>query len=469
LEQAQNVRFRSVKFHFIVAVWGEAYVTPFLDVIVPNLLSAGNLPAMRGRDQSTFCFYTAPDDVTRIESSPAFARLTQVIPTKVVSPSSVDFTGGKHQIMAACHRAGVLAADGEEAAIIFLPPDTIWSDGTFRRVEEIAETGKRLLAVAGLRVVKETFVPEFLRLYHHAETGLAAINSRELVKLSLKHLHPITQRHFWDSPTFCHWSALLLWGIGNEGILARNFHLHPLMVNPPHRGLMPPEGTVDDGYVQLVCPSPDDLYLVTDSDEITLTDISAASQSLGYEPYPNTASVLDVACWARRHTNEQHRRFVQHTVRFHTRGVNGPAWDIAQRSSDEVVTDVLAVAEALRHPKVFAKVEAYTQAEARTKAAEARAYEAETRADEAETRANAEAQMAANARASEEAMKRVLETLKSKGRWRRFLKPSFLARKLREDGLSGCVRKGLSKVARRLVGQRRHTSVGDQRAGVDGQ
>jgi hypothetical protein len=339
------------RFHFVTVVWGERFTDAFLKVILPNNLSPGNLPSFQARGRSCYRIFTTREDAARIEASPIFAKLARVIRPELVVPAGLDFRGNKYEVSAECHRQAIRAADDDEAALVFLAPDLLWADGTFATIGRIAATGKRLVAACGLRVVRETFLPALLHRYYSPADLTLSVPCRELVKLSLQHLHPISRAHLWDSRQFAWFPALLYWKVADEGILARAFHLHPLMVNPHARGIMPPQGTIDAEYVRLVCPDPDDICVMEDSDEIFLCDLTGASETIANLPQvPNSASLPAIAAWAREHTNDLHRRFVTHRIRIHT-GASSPEWEEAERFSDVVVETIHSLLEGARCPE----------------------------------------------------------------------------------------------------------------------
>jgi hypothetical protein len=177
-------------------------------------------------------------------------------------------------------------------------------------------------------------------------TGSAGVPARDLVKLAMGHLHPLTEALFWDSAHFGSGPSHLYWRVGDDGILARCFHLHPLMVNPLVRGLLP-SSTIDADYTPLACPDPDTLYVVEDSDEIAGFEISGRSQFGTFKP--RKFSAADTAFYARYWTQSHHRKFVTHPIRFHGSELSAQ-WQEAERLSDRVLD---AVQLCLRYPAIF--------------------------------------------------------------------------------------------------------------------
>ncbi len=304
-----------MNFHFVTGVWGDSYADLFLNVALPNHISSGNLGTFHGRDGSVYKIYTTSKDAERIKNSPVFSKLAGIMSAEIVLIDDVNVEI-KHSAQMECHRRAIRAADRDGAILVFLSPDSIWSDGTFANLARLAAAGKRAVMVAGIRLVKETFVPVFLEGYYSKADLTASISSRELVKLALDHLHPITKSLFWGSREFNPgWPSHLYWQVNKEGLLARCFHLHPLMVNPYERSVLPLT-TIDGDYIFLACPNPDDWYVVEDSDEIVGCEISSLSQNAG-DIAPNSSSIIELATWAKYRTNLHHRQIVMHRTQFH--------------------------------------------------------------------------------------------------------------------------------------------------------
>ena len=322
-------------FHFITGVWGESYTGLFLQAVLPNQLTPGNLLFFRDKPgAATYKIYTTRPDAERIRAARCYAELAQAVRVEFVYLENMDL-GAKYAALTECHRRAIGAADEVEAALVFLSPDAVWSEGTFQRLWQLGQAGTRVVMVGSIRLVKETFVPQYLA--QHASTDCSApVTGRQLVGLALQHLHPLSESLFWDSPRFSSGPSHLYWRVGAEGILLRCFHLHPLMVNPVVRGLLP-SSTVDADYTPLACPDPQSLYVVEDSDEIACFEISREAQFGTFAP--RRFSAADTAFYARYWTQAHHRKFVRHPIRFHASELS-PQWQDVERASDRVLDDI---------------------------------------------------------------------------------------------------------------------------------
>jgi hypothetical protein len=193
-----------------------------------------------------------------------------------------------------------------------------------------------VVLAAGLRVTQETFVPQLHSLFPRDERGAVTISSRDLVRLVLGNLHPLMEQLFWRSSTLSDVPSYLLWRVVDEGLLARCFHLHPLMVLPDRSGIAL-RGTVDGEYLSRACRDPADYHIVQDSDELMLCSLDSRELS---PPEGQRASRYRVATWAIGSTSVHHRRLVRYPIRFHV-GDRSAAWHAAEADAERTVKAIL--------------------------------------------------------------------------------------------------------------------------------
>jgi hypothetical protein len=313
--------------HFITVVWGERFTEALLSVIMPSQVAESNLPAFCGSPvRATYRIFTTERDAETIRKAPIFRVLSAILSVEFILIDDV-LRHRKYEAMAECHCRAIRNANDADAALVFLSPDLILSAGSLRRLREIYDSGKRVVVLAGIRVVAETFVPWFRGL------GSPALPPRELMKTALEQMHPFTRSCFWDSPEFTRWPSNIYWRVGDEGYVARAYHFHPLLVRPSKK--VEPRGTIDDDYIPLACPNLDEWYVVEDTDEILIVDITGSAEFAEIR-VPNRAAERDVAFWAQIHALPYHRRLSARTLRFHS-GRSSPAWTEVEKSADAVM------------------------------------------------------------------------------------------------------------------------------------
>lgn len=335
------------RFKFVTVVWGTDFTDAFLKVCLPSQLFPGNLVHFARHTDSIYQIYTTAKDADIIQKSNAFRDLSAIMPVEIAEISGMSYVG-KYQAMTQCHAHFIRSSRDDDCAFVFMSPDIVWADGAFARLLELAEIGKRLVAIGSVRLTKETFVPALLKQYCKDDT-LQPFTPRQLVNLALRHLHPVTKSQFWDtkkkhSTHFGH----LIWPVNNEGLIVRLFHLFPLLVKPVDKDAVPIRATDSDAdYTFKACPNFDDVYVIQDSDEMCYMDFTGLRQlcELTNPNNPNfVQSTENVAKWANQNTYALHREFVKHKIRFHWDDCS-EKWRGVEQESDTVVETILLLIE----------------------------------------------------------------------------------------------------------------------------
>jgi hypothetical protein len=325
--------------HFINVVWGAEFTETFLSASLPNTLSAGNLGAFADDPECRYRLYTTPRDAETIRASASFSLLASLVPTEIIEFDGLD-TGDRYEELIRCHRDALLVARGEEAAVVFLAPDAFWSDGTFRRLRELDAAEVPLVMVAGVRVTKDTFLPDFLAHHFDPATRTAPISSRSLVELALTHLHSSAESLFWDASDFAGWPAHLYWRVPSAtGFIQHAFHLQPLMLRRVPRNVTL-DGVIDDAFVADACPDVNRIHIVTDSDEIAVCEMTEATGVRAVQPSEGPADEVRVVAWASITTNRHHRVFVRQPIFFHADDL-GPEWGAIAKTSTDTVSRIV--------------------------------------------------------------------------------------------------------------------------------
>ena len=236
--------------------------------------------------------------------------------------------------MSDCYR-DALAKTKCDVGFVFLAADSIIADGTFGTLGALADSGKRCVFVAGPRVVAESFSAA-VRNRRSVIDEAIAIPPREMSKLGLAHLHPISSSHCWDSDFFNTHPSHLYWKIEDEGLLARCFHLHPILVRPADDVNF--RKTIDDDYIVHACLDPETIHIVTDSDEICAFSMTPRDVKIGNER-PHRSSAAYVAWWSHRFTKPEHFVLAEKVVHIHV-GQTSPKWKTAEQESDDVLADI---------------------------------------------------------------------------------------------------------------------------------
>lgn len=343
------------EFHFILPVWGQLYVEMFLKVTLPCQLSPGNLGFFRqmyGRHK--YKIFTMSEHVAAIRESESYRTLSGLIETEIRTfDDLVDRSKIKYEIMSVCHSTGFREARSENGNVyvVTLVSDSLVSDGAFRRFYELALEGKKAVVIGNFRV-STSILPELIGKYYSAGDSSITVSSRELMKLSVAAVHGNSEVYFWDSPEFsCGWPAYLYWRVGDEGMIMRGLHLHPIAICPARRDeeFNFSSGMAIDGsdFIERAVHDINDLYISTDSDEIAIPTLDYMD-SLGSSqpPVPGSIRILKAALWMKKYCCAYSAKYLKTKIRLHYADMS-PQWDDVERESDKVVGAIISCLEFL--------------------------------------------------------------------------------------------------------------------------
>jgi hypothetical protein len=323
----------------VYAVWGDAYVALFKELALPTIVAQVDGLADGDKSRYSCKIYTTARDAENIRGSAAYAALAGAIHVEflLIDDLAVSDRYGvekKYGMMAECHRRAIGAALRDEAVIVFILPDTLWSAGFLPKLQRHVDAGIKVVLLPGLRVVKEAVAPLVAERFRSSDGTRLSIPARELVAIGMAHLHVFTERMIVNSGSFDDlWPSNVYWRVEGEGLLARCFHLHPLLVDPA--GLKDlPSSTLDSDLICRLPLSAEDFHLVADSDEMTHYDLCTEAMKPTREP--SGFSAFRIAAWAANNTNADHRRYFNEKFFLHSTE-RSPRWDAVERESDSAV------------------------------------------------------------------------------------------------------------------------------------
>jgi hypothetical protein len=266
-------------FYFIVVLWGERFCDYFLDLCLPTLVSPGNLPALSTKLRSKFLIWTYPDDWMRIKAAPIFKLLERYAdPVFSEIPPCPPGESSKYHHMGIGHRLGLEMAYQENAHPLVLTPDSMFSDGTLARLQQLASEGVELVLMPAIPFAEEPFYENLLKLgiSPRNRNGIAepiCIGSRQLVHAALGSLHSQTMTYEWDAPYFFREAPAVWWRIpGETGMLVNSLSWAAPLIDfksvQSHDTSTFDEWTFDGDYVFRNLGNIKNIHLALDSDEM---------------------------------------------------------------------------------------------------------------------------------------------------------------------------------------------------------
>lgn len=313
-----------MNYLFSLPVWGQHHIDLFLKVGLPSLLSPGNLPAL-DLSESTLVIHTEHDDLGQIHAGELDAltrRFGRVIFEQI--------EGGpdKYAVMTAAHRDAITYAE-PDMALVFPLADHVWADGALKRMNQIAEKEYTVIHLPCIRMNMTNVVPWLA-------AGTPVLSPRLLVGIGLKNLHPVAFAHMWsDRDDSCGHPSNLYWRVGG-GLLAHAFHMHPLMVRPERKAEW--LSTIDDDFILASCPDLARHYVVQDSDDICVLELSPPDEPQVL--FEKRCNVDGVRGWMLHSANALHRQLARLPVRFHTQDIDLAEWEPVEAKARAVLDEI---------------------------------------------------------------------------------------------------------------------------------
>jgi hypothetical protein len=333
-----------VRVRAVTTVWGSWHVEQLLSVALPSLVSEGNLPEFCKTHELIYEFRTTRRDANRIVASPAFSVLDGVVPVEIhlIDEDSTEAPIAAHHRM--WLEAVQRAAENREM-ILFIPPDTVWADGSLRSLAHRLSEGKVALFNAYLRTESDSFVPALLERFP-TSPGRLRVQPRDLVDLCLQHLHPLMTCYFQESGHLPEHAEYLLWPVLGEGVLLRLLARELLCFDPARIRL-------NEQALIAELPDPGSLHLFTDSDEFCAVSLTPPWKDTDWYQQPRMLDAVRIATWWLAYDSPVNDFLCRQTVRFHRGTTDSTLWKDVEEASRAVIERIVASRNILRLCRVL--------------------------------------------------------------------------------------------------------------------
>jgi hypothetical protein len=299
-----------MKIKIAVVVWGKEYTDFFLNFSLPTQLTSNNLfITKKSSHDFEYLIITTVKDQIKIQTSKIYQQLVDIVPVKFIS-LKLDSEQNCYVNMTEGHKKAISYAYQTDAGLVFLGPDSIMSDGSIRSLLDYVNKGYKVIATATIRLSKESFVDKLKKMMT-LENKDILFHPRNLIKLALSCLHPISHSLFWNNKKLNSWPSQLFWNLNDEGILIKGFHLSPLFVFPQKKiNVDAIKNTIDYDFFFVVVSDMNQWKIIEDSDEITLFEISKNDVSFTLK----NKSKFETSFWIYNHTKTFHRYFATYSI-----------------------------------------------------------------------------------------------------------------------------------------------------------
>ena len=328
------------KFHIVTAVWGQRFVERFLTTTIPTIITENNLGALTSQSSVTYTIYTTAEDEENLRQASIIEVLKNLVDVRFQDVGKLP-EDGKYTRATRCYQRAFVESWDMDAGTIILTPDAIWCDGILRRVMELVEGGYKAILADGLRVDRESFSQDFDRAFSASEDGSISVESKKLMKVALRSIHPYEAAVLWGSPKRHDVSYRLHWPIPGEGIITRGFCNHPLFIKPEKRDFEF-VGAIDHGLVGSAVPNSDEIYYADGTDEIgivSIDDIGFSGEN--YKISDRNSRILNVAKWAFHDATMQNLAAAEHPFRRNFVKPTTEKWRRAEKLSGRHMDEIL--------------------------------------------------------------------------------------------------------------------------------
>ncbi|MDR4493603.1 MAG: hypothetical protein AB7P17_12740 [Nitrospirales bacterium] len=269
-------------FYFTVVFWGAEHRGYFTDLLLASLLSPRNIPALNKARRNKFLIVTTLQDWTILQDHALFQLLCQYVEPVFFEMPFPEKHDQKMLVMSRGHKLVSMKAYEDEAYGVYVTPDLILSDGSVAAMEQLAEQGRKVVLCVAIRFRQETMLPVMEERNFLKQGQPLAISSRELMGMALQNLHSETLRYEFEAPHFADFPiSVYWWASPDKGMIIHSFSWAPLVVDygalEHHDTQTFDNWTLDGDYIHRNFPNPDDVYVVTDSDEISLVSFTKES------------------------------------------------------------------------------------------------------------------------------------------------------------------------------------------------
>ncbi|MDF1757000.1 MAG: hypothetical protein P1U74_01690 [Legionellaceae bacterium] len=337
---------QSSPFYYIVVVWGDDYINMLLQVSLRCFLSENNIPGVSNLSTSKFLFVTTRRDYETISQSAIFKKLATYLEIVFVELDSKE--ENVYSRMTRGYELATIIATEQQAYAIYLLPDCIISDGTFLSLEKYANEGRDVVLLPGPRVIKEKFL-SLVQDLNFADDEPLCLESRKLAKIGLSCLHDEFENYNYTKKKFTKWPHMVTFDVpGEEGLLIRAFHLHPLMVSCTNRETPVSFNmldTIDASFIQRNYTNLNAFVWERDSDNMILYSMTSEKErhesGLLWNKSEKTKAIIDMAQCPL--VNELQKVHFYNVYKLHVNDLNSK-WLNIERDSFEMVKFVLAPA-----------------------------------------------------------------------------------------------------------------------------
>ncbi len=295
---------KTINIHIINIVWGEKYINTFLNLSLPTQFAPGNLTGFSSKVTPHYIIYTTKEGQTQITSAPIFEKLKKaaLVEFKLITLKKNDCP---FDAMLKYHSDAIKTANVTRSPLIILSPDSILSKGVFSYLENALHKGKRLVAVCSARMSLEKYRAI-------VEKGSHDWSPQDLAKTAINNLHHRGKCLILNDGHISSHPSQLYWQLDANNLYVRAFHLHPLLIWPQKKNMLPTISVDGKKFLEKICPNLSAWDVIIDCSQAALFEISSDDQFT--EDFTHSADPKRFQEWKQSHASKGHLYFAKHSI-----------------------------------------------------------------------------------------------------------------------------------------------------------
>jgi len=343
----------------LLPVWGPSYLRQCMDVLLPSLLAAGNLPAVAAAIPAVLILSTQERNISTVSRHPAWRALAAICDARLESLDTL--LSEAHSVVLTLVYARAIRAAGDAArdiGFVLLVADYVLADGALRAVLGRLQGGAAAVLAGNFQISGQAVAAP-------APGRALAISPRALVRLGLQALHPASRACMPGGTAHDARANRVFWPVGSDALAGRFYLLHPIGLRPETLDVCI-AAPCDYSFVPEFCPA-GRIETITDSDEYMVAEMQGAGAAdLLPGPLGPAGLAASLAAWV----TARHRRNAVPTICYHAAGLGEIEDELAgalaasARFIAETERRLGAVAHPHRHHPIWRGLLAHHQATA---------------------------------------------------------------------------------------------------------
>jgi hypothetical protein len=313
----------------ITMAWGESYIGYLLEITIPALLAAGNLPALAGEFDCEFVLVTETQFFDRVARSGSIHDLLRFADLRLVPIDDLLSPWYGITLTYALVRGFAdLGSAMTDTHLIFLNADFIVADGSYRKLAKVIKAGPRLVVSPSYCMDLEATI-DMLRERRDPVTGALSISKRELAEIIISHRHNTIRAKTVNQQMFrIHRYDQFYWYVDEKTLLARQMPIAVIYMRP-ERVLTEMPTFWDYGVISEYCPTTEPCVL-GDSDDFLMAELrnEGTFRELLHLGWP---TVAEIAADLSSFTTQDHRDYGRHALVLHSDDLP-PDLDVPRRA-----------------------------------------------------------------------------------------------------------------------------------------